>query len=259
MIKMSIPNELVQEIKGILQKTIASLKNLEGHLNVRTEEIKNFNGNLGKFENNLIKELKKISDSLPKTEKKVVKKIGEIALKTEKLTALLKGYKDAFQSLSDESQPTFGHDINSLLYDVVRLEEIDFSQPIIVSRAVTSSSAAKVSAGTTSGITAKAAKIQSQLSGISQASASSDEGGGVKIVDPNKWTDSEIEGFGVFDELITGWKLRDFEKLKGTREMFAIGWRKLNDHDRKKIRNGAWSEPIIKKLVLLGRSRFEDD
>jgi len=257
MIKMSIPNELVQEIKGILQKTIASLKNLEGHLNVRTDDIKSFNNNVDVFEKKLYKEIKKLSDSLPKTEKNVSAKINKIAKKTEKLTQLLKGYKDAFQSLADESQPTFASDINSLLYDVVRLEEIDFSQPIVVSRAVASSS--KGGKTTTSSVAAKAAKIQSQLAGTSQASDSSDDGGGEIIVDPNKWSDSEIEGFGVFDEMITGWKLRDFEKLKGTREIFAIAWRKLSGHDRKRIRNGAWSEPLIKKLTMLGRSRFEED
>jgi len=254
---MSIPNELVQEIKGILQKTIASLKNLEGHLNVRTDEIKNFNKNVELFEKKLNNEIKNISDSLPKTEKTVATKISDIAQKTEKLTSLLKGYKDAFQSLSDEAGPTISYDINELLYDVIRLEEIDFSQPIVVSRAAAPTST--VTVATSGGIAAKAAKIQSQLAGTSQASSSSSDGGGDTIVDPNKWTDSEIEGFGVFDELITGWKLRDFEKLDGTREIFAIAWRKLSSHDRKRIRNGAWSEPIIKKLTLLGRSRFEDD
>ncbi len=253
---MSIPNELVQEIKGILQKTIASLKNLESHLNVRTDEIKNFNDNIDKFETKIDDDFKKITDLLPNMDDNVSQRIAKIAQKTEKLTNLLKGYKDAFQSLSNESQPLFDYDINELLYDVVNLEEIDFSQPIVVSRAVAPSSAT-VGNNVSPSVAAKAAKIQSELKGTSVTSASS--GSSNEIVDPNKWTDSEIEGFGVFDELITGWKLRDFEKLEGSREMFAIAWRKLSEHDRKRIRNGAWSEPIIKKIALLGRSRFEDE
>lgn len=73
------------------------------------------------------------------------------------------------------------------------------------------------------------------------------------------WSDSELEGFKIYDEVIapSKWKVKDFEKQKGTREMFAIAWHKLSGPARKEIRNGAWSKKIIIKIVMLGRERHE--
>ncbi|MHA1315729.1 MAG: hypothetical protein ACTSRB_17625, partial [Candidatus Helarchaeota archaeon] len=71
--------------------------------------------------------------------------------------------------------------------------------------------------------------------------------------------ESELEGFKVFDTVIaiSKWKMRDFEAQKGTREEFAIAWRKLSGPARKEIRNGAWSKAIITKIKMLGRSRYD--
>ncbi len=67
------------------------------------------------------------------------------------------------------------------------------------------------------------------------------------------WTESELEGAKIFDTIIVGWKRRDWEKVKGTKEMFMRAWKKLSNVDRQKIKNGAWSKPIMNKLKLLGR------
>ena len=74
-----------------------------------------------------------------------------------------------------------------------------------------------------------------------------------------EWSESELEGAQIYDTIITGWKRRDWEKHdpnhpKGTKEMFMRGWKKLSSSDRQKIKNGAWSKPIINKLKMLGRS-----
>lgn len=67
------------------------------------------------------------------------------------------------------------------------------------------------------------------------------------------WMESEMEGAQIFDSIIVGWKRRDWEDAKGTREIFMRAWRKLSSSDKQKIRNGAWSKPIITKMKLLGR------
>ncbi|NVM54024.1 MAG: hypothetical protein HWN66_10020 [Candidatus Helarchaeota archaeon] len=69
-----------------------------------------------------------------------------------------------------------------------------------------------------------------------------------------EWSESELEGGQIFDTLITGWKRRDWEKIvQGTKEMFMRAWKKLSKTDKQKIRNGAWSKPIIKKLKMMSR------
>lgn len=68
------------------------------------------------------------------------------------------------------------------------------------------------------------------------------------------WSESELEGAQIFDTIITGWKLRDWEEIKGTKEIFMRAWKKSSKSDRQKIKNGAWSKKIMKKLKLLGRS-----
>jgi len=67
--------------------------------------------------------------------------------------------------------------------------------------------------------------------------------------------DSEVEGAEVYETIITSWKRRDWEKFKdgGTKEEFVRAWRKLSTTDRQKIKNGAWSEPIMNKMKMLGR------
>jgi hypothetical protein len=67
--------------------------------------------------------------------------------------------------------------------------------------------------------------------------------------------DSEVEGAEVYETIITSWKRRDWEKFKdgGTKEEFVRAWRKLSNTDRQKIKNGAWSEPIMNKMKMLGR------
>jgi hypothetical protein len=67
------------------------------------------------------------------------------------------------------------------------------------------------------------------------------------------WMESELEGATIFDSIITGWKRRDWEKIKGTKEMFMRGWKKLSASDKQKIKNGAWSKPIMNKIKMLGR------
>ncbi len=66
-------------------------------------------------------------------------------------------------------------------------------------------------------------------------------------------SESELEGAQLYDTLIVGWKRRDWEALKGTKEIFSRGWKKLSMTDRQKIKNGAWSKPLMEKLKLLGR------
>lgn len=68
------------------------------------------------------------------------------------------------------------------------------------------------------------------------------------------WMESEIEGAQIYDTIITGWKRRDWEGIEGDKETFMRGWRKLSNSDRQKIKNGAWSKPIMNKIKLLGRS-----
>ncbi|NHI91556.1 MAG: hypothetical protein EAX96_03565 [Candidatus Lokiarchaeota archaeon] len=261
MIKMSIPNELIEEIRGILEKAIGSLKNVEKFLNQRSEEAQIINNNLDNFENIINENIETINTEIvPKIQRNFDNKFEEITGKTKKLSYVLNTFKDVVVNLQEESKQVSEFDINKLLYEVVELEEIDFSQPIRVTPIETSTGGSATVAGggsITEQISAmgKTSQVSSEkVSSLSPADIQSAE-----IIDPNKWTDSEIEGFQVFDEIITGWKLRDFEALKGTREIFAIAWRKLSSHDRKKIRNGAWSEPIIKKITLLGRSRLDED
>jgi hypothetical protein len=67
------------------------------------------------------------------------------------------------------------------------------------------------------------------------------------------WTESELEGAEVFDSIIIGWKRKDWDSAKGTKEVFMRAWKKLSHTDKQKIRQGAWSKPIIDKMKLLGR------
>lgn len=260
---MSIPNELIEEIKGILEQAVGSLKNVESYLNKTTEETKVITNKLEKFEEMIQANQKTINDGIvPEIEKNFNEKFKNITEKTEKLSFVLNNFADIFGNLQNEAKQVSQFDINRLLQEVVELEEIDFSQPIRISPVVqkqdVKSSGKTITAGGGS-ITDQIAAMAKGGSSQKQSSLSPEDIQSTEILDPNKWTDSEIEGFQLFDETITGWKLRDFEKLKGTREMFAIAWRKLSSHDKKRIRNGAWSDPIIKKITLLGRSRFDDD
>ncbi len=73
-------------------------------------------------------------------------------------------------------------------------------------------------------------------------------------VEGDDWSESELEGAQIFDNIITGWKRRDWEsQAKGTKEMFMRAWKKLSNTDRQKIRNGTWSKKVIKKMKLLSR------
>jgi len=67
------------------------------------------------------------------------------------------------------------------------------------------------------------------------------------------WTESELEGAEVFDSIIIGWKRKDWDSAKGTKEEFMRAWKKLSHTDKQKIRQGAWSKPIIDKMKMLGR------
>jgi len=260
---MSIPNELIEEIKGILEQAVGSLKNVESYLNKTSEETKLINNKIEKFEEIMQGNQETINNGIiPEIQKIFNEKFQKISEKTEKLSFVLNTFTDILADLRNESKQVSQFDINRLLQEVVELEEVDFSQPIrispVVQQQAVSSGAKTISAGGVS-ITDQ---ISAMAKGSSSQKASSLSPGDIQsseIIDPNKWTDSEIEGFQVFDETITGWKLRDFEKFNGTREMFAIAWRKLSGHDQKRIRNGAWSEPIIKKITLLGRSRSDED
>ena len=254
---MAVPNELVEEIRGILEQTIVSLKNVEGFLNIRADHVKQTKEKLELCESIIEEKIDVINRAiLPKIDKNFSDKVEILANKLKKLTILLNIYRETFDALKKESSSLVVGDIDQLLHDVIRIEEIDFSEPIQV---------APVFQSTLPSV--KAGSIQDEIKARTGGAKSKQESKALRpgailskaVVDPTKWTESEIEGFQVFDELIHGWKLRDYEKLNGTREGFAIAWRKLSDHDRKKIRSGTWSEPIIKKIKHLGRSRFEDD
>lgn len=67
------------------------------------------------------------------------------------------------------------------------------------------------------------------------------------------WMESELEGAEVFDSIIIGWKRKDWDSAKGTKEEFMRAWKKLSHTDKQKIRQGAWSKPIIDKMKMLGR------
>ncbi|MHA1784803.1 MAG: hypothetical protein ACTSVY_04335 [Candidatus Helarchaeota archaeon] len=257
---MEVPTELIEEIRGILEKTIVSLKNVEGFLNKRSEKIKETNNKLDEFENAINQNINTINKKIvPEIKKRFNKKFETISGKTKKLSYLLNSFHEALQTFQNEVKQVSEHEINQLLHDVVRLEEMDFSKPIRIStqspQFISVSSGGSSVADDIAAMGRQTSKPVIRESKTLKVDDISDEG----VIDPTRWTDSEIEGFQVFDENITGWKLRDFEKFKGTREMFAIAWRKLSAHDRKRIRNGAWSDQIIKKITLLGRSRFDDD
>lgn len=72
-------------------------------------------------------------------------------------------------------------------------------------------------------------------------------------VQQGDWTDSELEGAEIFDTIIVGWKRKDWETAKGTKEEFMRAWKKLSHTDKQKVRQGAWSKPIIDKMKMLGR------
>ncbi|MDD1779460.1 MAG: hypothetical protein LUQ65_14960 [Candidatus Helarchaeota archaeon] len=72
-------------------------------------------------------------------------------------------------------------------------------------------------------------------------------------VQQGEWTDSELEGAEIFDTIIVGWKRKDWETAKGTKEEFMRAWKKLSHTDKQKVRQGAWSKPIIDKMKMLGR------
>ncbi|MHA1405365.1 MAG: hypothetical protein ACTSSI_16500 [Candidatus Helarchaeota archaeon] len=136
----------------------------------------------------------------------------------------------------------------NLMELVEDLEKIDFSKPlkVVVAQPASSAPARSSYLNTASGPPA-----------TSQADAS--EALVQEVPADTEWTESELEGFKVFDTVIaiSKWKMRDFEAQKGTREEFAIAWRKLSGPARKEIRNGAWSKAIITKIKMLGRSRYD--
>lgn len=74
-------------------------------------------------------------------------------------------------------------------------------------------------------------------------------------VQEGDWTDSELEGAEIFDSIIVGWKRKDWETAKGTKEEFMRAWKKLSHTDKQKVRQGAWSKPIIDKMKMLGREK----
>jgi hypothetical protein len=74
-------------------------------------------------------------------------------------------------------------------------------------------------------------------------------------VQEGDWTDSELEGAEIFDTIIVGWKRKDWDTAKGTKEEFMRAWKKLSHTDKQKVRQGAWSKPIIDKMKMLGREK----
>ena len=72
-------------------------------------------------------------------------------------------------------------------------------------------------------------------------------------VSDGDWSESQLEGADIFENTITGWKRRDFDKAQGTKEIFMRAWKKLSSYDQAQIRNGAWSGKLINKIKMMGR------
>ncbi|MHA1265498.1 MAG: hypothetical protein ACTSRS_09710 [Candidatus Helarchaeota archaeon] len=103
-------------------------------------------------------------------------------------------------------------------------------------------------------VTPRRAPIHAVTAPVPKSAAAEAASAEAVEVPEGEWQESELEGAKIFDTIIVGWKRRDWEKVKGTKEIFMRGWKKLSSSDKQKIRNGAWSKPIMNKIKLLGRN-----
>ncbi|NVM01445.1 MAG: hypothetical protein HWN67_03870, partial [Candidatus Helarchaeota archaeon] len=144
--------------------------------------------------------------------------------------------------------------VKDLYKKIEELENFDFSQPFIaqpiISQVIESLSPSTEKAVQKETVSTLRAPIPTMPVKQVVKEVPSEE-----KISEGDWSESELEGAKIFDELITGWKQRDWEKIGGTREIFMAGWAKLSSYDKKKIRSGTWSKQIINKIKLLGRER----
>ncbi len=258
-ITLSSSEDITREFKEILEKGIHYLNNIEELIDKRTEFLNNAKGSLDIIEKMVEEQFPKlIQDIIPPISSKLNKKFDNIKPNVEKLSDAQKLIADIVNQLQTDVKI---FSIKDIYKKIEELEKIDFSQPImaqaIMTQPVTSPVVESPSPSTAKVPKKEAApKLQAPIPKL-PGKKDLKEPAPVEEIPEGDWRESELEGSKLFDELITGWKLRDWEKVGGTKEMFMYAWPKLSSFDKKKIKSGTWSKPIINKIKMLGRERKE--
>ncbi|MFX0137143.1 MAG: hypothetical protein ACFFDN_26120 [Candidatus Hodarchaeota archaeon] len=247
---MSSSEDITREFKEILEKGIYYLRNIEELIDIRTEFLNNVKKSLDIIEKMVDEQFPKvIEDIVPPISSKISKHLEKIKPKVTKLSDAQNLIADIVNQLKTDVKI---FSVKDLYKKIDELEKIDFSQPLttrpVISQVIETPSPRTEKAVQKETIPPLHAPIPSIS--VKTSVAPSEE-----KVPVGDWRESELEGSKIFDELITGWKRRDWEKIGGTKEMFMYGWAKLSSYDRKKIRSGTWSKPIMNKLKLLGREK----
>ncbi|MFX1449626.1 MAG: hypothetical protein ACFFCM_02215, partial [Promethearchaeota archaeon] len=197
-----------------------------------------------------------IQKTFPPISSKLNNHLDRIKPKVEKLSNAQKMIADIVNQLQTDVKI---FSIKDLYKKIESLENIDFTELINAHSAISQPDISQVTESpgpSTEKMIKKGpvSKLQAPIpapplkSGVTVAPAEEETIEG-------DWRESELEGAKIFDELITGWKLRDWEKVGGTKEMFMYAWPKLSSYDRQKIKSGTWSKPIINKVKMLGREK----
>ena len=234
---------MVKEFKDILQKGVVYLKNVEAMIDERIEKLKVAEETIDRIDYQLKKELSNVTkEGLSKIISFITQYFDDVKPNVEKLGQAQTMIADVVRQLRTDIK-LFG--VKDLKKQVEELEKVDFSQPFVpeVVKAPVSSPKTELKRPI---LAAPIPTIKSPVQEMPDMPETEDE---------EDWRESEIKGAKIYDTIITGWKRKDWEALKGNREMFIWGWGKLSSFDRKRIENGTWSKKIMNKLKLLGRER----
>ena len=240
--------DMIKEFRNIMEEGVNYLKNIEDLIDKRIKKLKIVRKSLDQIDNMIEDQFSSIiQGGFSKVNSELSKKLEMIKPKFEKLGITQTLINDIVNQLKSDV-PIYS--VKDLLFKVKKLEEIDFTQPIIHQKiGVPTSSTQKT--------------VQKDIPLSSRIGSSSTSKIETKIAEPpseelapeGDWSDSELEGSKIFNDLIVGWKLKDFEKIGGTKELFMIAWRKLSSYDKQKIRSGTWSKNIMNKVKFLGREK----
>lgn len=245
--------DMAIEFKKILEKGIKYLKKIEGLIDKRIETLNSNNETLDRIGSLLEGEFSRISQEiLPPVDSEISNRLQEIKPKVKKLSDAQSMIKDILNQLETDV-PHFT--VRDLIPKVENLENIDFTQPIIPQTIEVPTSTIKSKNKKETPIPLKRGTKSRKSKSVPPIEIEKDfeDVSAKNIAFEEDISSSEAEGSKVFDEFIVSWKLKDWENIGGTKEMFINAWKKLSSYDKQKIKSGTWSKPMMEKVKLLGR------
>ncbi|NVM01515.1 MAG: hypothetical protein HWN67_04235, partial [Candidatus Helarchaeota archaeon] len=199
--------DITREFKEILERGIQYLKNIEELIDKRTEFLNDAKGSLDVIEKMVDEQFSKvIKDTFPPVSSKISKYLEEIKPKVTKLSDAQKMISDIVNQLQTDVK---FFSVKDLYKKIEELENFDFSQPIrvqpIKSQKIKSPSPSTKKVVQKETVPTLHAPVPTLPVNKVVKEAPLEE-----KVSEGDWSESELEGAKIFDELISGWKQRDW-------------------------------------------------